>query len=112
MAKLAAQAQPQNDSQPISVMVTGGLGFVGSAIVRALQEQHPEWSVWIIDKREDPRQRNKDRVDDELDLLRDCEYQYLKVDITNQAEVAMAFELIKADVVVHSAGVVPSLSER
>ncbi|KAH0847951.1 hypothetical protein FOPE_01908 [Fonsecaea pedrosoi] len=121
MAKLAEgdsgtigsiQQTPPNRSSSIKVIVTGGLGFVGSAIVRSLQEFHPDWHVWILDRAEDPRQGNPDARDNELDLLRGCKYDYVQADITNQAGVMDALAMIDADAVIHSAGIVPSLSER
>ncbi|KIW84214.1 hypothetical protein Z517_03463 [Fonsecaea pedrosoi CBS 271.37] len=121
MAKLAEgdsgtigsiQQTPPNRSSSIKVIVTGGLGFVGSAIVRSLQEFHPDWHVWILDRHEDPRQGNPDARDDELDLLRGCKYDYVQADITNQGGVMDALAMIDADAVIHSAGIVPSLSER
>lgn len=120
MAKLAngdpetggAGAGTGTEEQLVRVIVTGGLGFVGSAVVRAIQGQHPEWTVWIVDKNEDPRKEQKDHKEDELDLLRGCRYLFERVDITNQAQVMEVFAQIKAHAVVHTAGIVPGLSER
>ncbi|OAP62233.1 hypothetical protein AYL99_04436 [Fonsecaea erecta] len=121
MAKLAegdsgsigsVQKTPPRSSHPIQIIVTGGLGFVGSAIVRSLQEFHPEWHVWILDRAENPRQTNHHTQDDELDLLRGCKYDYVQADITDQTSVMDALTMIDADAVIHTAGIVPSLSER
>ncbi|ETI29124.1 hypothetical protein G647_01577 [Cladophialophora carrionii CBS 160.54] len=96
-----------NDAPPVTVVVTGGLGFVGSAIVRALHEFHPEWHVWILDKC-----NVVDKPPGELDLLSGCKYDYVQADITDRGSVVRALSLIHPDAVVHTAGIVPSLSER
>jgi sterol-4alpha-carboxylate 3-dehydrogenase (decarboxylating) len=105
-----------NDSAtPLSVLVTGGLGFVGSAIIRALTEQHPEWDLYILDKAQrSPLKPGPmlDDGDDELDLLRGCKFVYLQADITIEEQVRKAFEKTKPQAVVHTAGMVPGLSER
>lgn len=104
----------------LRVLVTGGLGFVGSAIIRAFTEQHPEWELYILDKaqRPPPEPRAGSESDDgpqddqQLDLLRGCRFVFLQVDITYEEQVRRAFEEIKPQVVVHTAGMIPGLSER
>lgn len=81
-----------------SVLVTGGLGFVGSAVVAALQEYHPEWSLSVLDlhKPTDPK----------LQIV------YWACDITDPAKVEEVVSNIKPTAIIHTAGIVPGLVDR
>ncbi|KAJ5337759.1 hypothetical protein N7452_004487 [Penicillium brevicompactum] len=71
------------------LMISGGTGFVGSAIVRALAEKHPD-----------------------ADHVLPSGIAYLQVDITSHESLKKAFETVNPDVVVHTAGIIPGLAER
>lgn len=113
----------------VKVLVTGGLGFLGSAIVRALTEQHPEWGLHVLDKLDlSPDGQaasvlsgmqirastlsNQEVEGSHLDLLRGCDFQYFQADITDEDEVRKVFAQVKPEAVVHTAAMVPGLSER
>lgn len=82
----------------LPVLITGGTGFVGSAIVDALQEKHPEWALTVLDLRNPATARSQ--------------VKYLNGDITLPADVKEAFEVAKPVLLIHTAGLVPALAER
>ena len=83
------------------VLISGGTGFVGSAIIRALAEKHPSCAITLID-------RSPPRPQHDLPERVEC----MQVDVTNVHEVSKAFLTIKPDVVIHTAGIVPGLADR
>ncbi|KAL8952408.1 MAG: hypothetical protein Q9222_001685 [Ikaeria aurantiellina] len=82
----------------LSVLVTGGLGFVGSAVVVALQRCQPEWHLSILDL-QDP-------------LEQQLHVSYWKCDITDGAKVEEMISTIQPMVIIHTAGLVPGLIDR
>ena len=81
-----------------SVLITGGVGFLGSAILDAVQEQHPEWMITVLDLTS-PDVPKPNVV-------------YERGDITNAASVNTIIDSIRPDVIIHSAGLVPELAFR
>ncbi|GES61423.1 NAD(P)-binding protein [Aspergillus terreus] len=84
-----------------NVLISGGTGFVGAAIARALAEKHPECALTIIDL--NPPGSNH-VVPDGIT--------FIQVDVTNADEVSQAVQQVKPDLVIHTAGIVPALAER
>ena len=83
---------------PARILVTGGIGFVGTAILRAAHEQHPEWQLFSLDIKPPPV------------VLPYVEY--LTADLTAASETDAAFRTARPDCVVATAGVVPPLGDR
>ncbi|KAJ5774205.1 hypothetical protein N7457_009101 [Penicillium paradoxum] len=83
------------------VLISGGTGFVGSAIVRALAQKHPDFVITVIDQ-------HPPRPEHVLPERTSC----IQVDITSAEALSQAFKTIKPNVVVHTAGIVPGLAER
>lgn len=83
------------------VLISGGTGFVGSAIIRALAEKHPSCAITVID-------RNPPRPQHDLPEQVEC----MLVDVTNAHEIGKAFLAVKPDVAIHTAGIVPGLADR
>jgi len=82
----------------VNVLITGGTGFVGSAIVDACQERHPEWKLTVLDLNLPVNAR--ENVD------------YVVVDVTKVEDVNNAVEKAEPTVVIHAAGIVPQLPVR
>lgn len=93
-------------STPIpTVLVTGGTGFVGSAIVRSLLEHHPKCLITILDL----------TIDESMCRDRGIFHpnvSFLKANILDLDELRQAFQENQPSAVVHTAGFVPPLSER
>lgn len=83
------------------VLISGGTGFVGSAIVRVLAEKHPNFVLAVIDQ--SPPQSEH---------ILPQRTTYMQMDITSTEALSRAFETVKPDIVVHTAGIVPDLAER
>ena len=84
---------------PPSVFVTGGVGFVGSAILSALQASHPTWPLLSFDKSAptSPLQH----------------VTYLTGDVTSASDVTSALATAGSpEIIIHTAGIVPPLSHR
>ena len=82
----------------VSVLITGGTGFVGSAIVDALQEKHPDWALTVSDL----------NIADNLKI----NVNYVKGDITNADDIKKVMTKANPNVVIHTAGLVPQLAVR
>lgn len=81
-----------------SILLTGGIGFLGSFIINAVQEQHPEWTITVLD----------------LDLPRVVKdnVKYETGDVTNTESMRRIVGIVKPDVIIHSAGLIPELAFR
>ncbi|KAL8688739.1 MAG: hypothetical protein Q9218_005427 [Villophora microphyllina] len=82
----------------VSVLVTGAFGFVGSAIVSVLQQQHPEWTLSVLDRQQPTDPHSKIR--------------YWHCDITENTRLEGVISKIKPTVIIHAAGLVPALIDR
>jgi sterol-4alpha-carboxylate 3-dehydrogenase (decarboxylating) len=84
-----------------SVLITGGSGFVGSAIARAVLEKHPECVITILDKNP-PGPTH----------VVPSQASFIAIDLTSAKEVREIVCRVRPLVVIHTAGIVPPLCER
>ncbi|KAL8828854.1 MAG: hypothetical protein Q9191_002349 [Dirinaria sp. TL-2023a] len=80
------------------VLITGGAGFVGGAIVRAIKEKHPDWAISVFDVN--------------APSFHESGVSYVAGDITSPDEVHRVVSGIRPCAVIHTAGIVPSLASR
>ncbi len=85
----------------INILITGGYGFVGKSIVAALIVQEPSWKVTVVDLQQDSGTTTPSH-----------KVRYLKTDVTSIEQVQGTFELVRPNIVIHTAGVVPPLAQR
>ena len=81
-----------------SVLVVGGTGFLGSAVIGSLQAMHPEWSVAVFD------------LKNALHPIKNVKY--LVGDLLNFDDLRTAMVEIRPVIIIHTAGLVPALAYR
>ena len=82
-----------------TVLVTGGAGFLGTVIVEKLLGLTPQVRIIVLDKVVSEQQYSPS-------------IHFYHADITVIEEVAKVFKATDPDAVLHTAGLIPSLSER
>ncbi len=84
-----------------SALITGGTGFVGEAIVKALGEKHPRCSITVVDLTNPTHgYRSESNIS------------FFQADVTSSQSILDAVLRARPEVVIHTAGIVPPLGER
>lgn len=85
----------------VRLLITGGSGFLGRAVVKAVREKYPGWKITVLDLHSpDPG------------LMHSID-QFFSVDITSQQSVNQVFSKAGPfDIVLHAAGIVPARNLR
>lgn len=84
-----------------NILISGGTGFVGSAIARAVAEQHPKCTITVLDC--SPPNSTHELPDNVA---------FTQADVTVYDTVYNALQQARPEIVIHTAGIVPGLSER
>lgn len=81
-----------------NILITGGAGFIGSHVVRRFVKRYPDYNIVNLDKL---------TYAGNLENLKDIEhapnYQFVRADITDSAEINNLFEKYRFDGVIHLA---------
>lgn len=81
-----------------SILITGGAGFIGSHVVRLFVNKYPEYQIVNFDKL-----TYAGNLENLSDIDSKSNYEFVKGDITVEADVRNAFEKYKIDSVIHLA---------
>jgi len=88
-----------SDDANFRVLVTG-VGFLGRNLMLALKDKHPQWQIDALDIRS-PNELLRGKID-----------AFLHADLRSEHSINTAFKNYHPDLVVHTAGVVPSRQSR
>lgn len=88
-------------SDQTRVLFTGGAGFVGTALVKAFYEKHPEWKLIVTDIK--PKE---EWISPEKGV------EYIQADLRKPFEASNAVEWAAPHVIVHSSGLIPGGKSR
>lgn len=83
----------------VRLVVTGGAGFLGSAVIRSAQERHPDWQIYSLDLRLPSKDLHNG-------------IKNLQLDIRDKKAVLEQLKSINPDAIVHCAALVPAGNAR
>lgn len=84
------------------ILVTGGAGFVGKAIVTSLLTSHPDWRITVVDIKPESAWTAPHAL----------AVDYQQVDIRKPNECFNVVELTEPHAIIHAAGLVPNSRAR
>jgi dTDP-glucose 4,6-dehydratase len=87
-----------DNQQQITLLVTGGCGFIGSNFVKYMLEQYPDYTIVNLDKL-----TYAGNLENLSDIENHPRYHFVKGDICNRSEVAGCFKQYQIDYVINFA---------
>ncbi|MEE9145186.1 MAG: dTDP-glucose 4,6-dehydratase [Candidatus Binatia bacterium] len=85
----------------LTVLITGGCGFIGSHFVRLILRERPNWKVINVDKL--TYAGNFENILDLKDLTAPPRYRFVRADIADFSQISKIFDSQKIDIVVNLA---------
>lgn len=82
----------------LNVLVTGGAGFIGSAFVRRMLREHPDYNIIVFDKL-----TYAGNLDNLVTVQDNPQYKFIRGDIADREAVRRALEMNRIDVIVNFA---------
>lgn len=81
-----------------NILITGGAGFIGSHVVRRFVKHYPDYNIVNLDKL-----TYAGNLENLKDIEKSPNYQFVRADITDAAEINSLFEKYQFDGVIHLA---------
>ena len=78
------------------ILLTGGSGFVGIAILEQFVERHKDWPLTVADV-----------VPLEAEFAKEHSIDYVKTDVKDKEQCLHAVQVAQPDIIIHAAGRVP-----
>lgn len=80
------------------IAITGGAGFIGSHLVRLMVNKYTDYKIFNLDKL-----TYAGNLENLIDIEGKSNYEFIKLDITNEKDVSATFEKYQFDAVIHLA---------